>query len=111
MREELLHFIWRFRYFNQHDLFTEAGEALQILSPGELNAHQGPDFSNASIRIGAVRYHGSVELHVKAADWYRHAHDGDLHYRKVVLHVVWENDLAPDTGGAPSHAGPSPQTA
>ncbi len=101
MREELLHFIWRFRYFNQHELFTEAGEALQILSPGELNPHQGPDFGNARIRIGGVLYQGSVELHVRASDWLHHAHDGDIHYRKVVLHVVWENDLSALPGGIP----------
>jgi hypothetical protein len=93
MREELLHFIWRFRYFNQHELFTEAGEALQIISPGELNVDQGPDFRNARVRIGGVLFQGPVELHVNASDWLRHAHDGDVHYRSVVLHVVWENDL------------------
>lgn len=101
MREELLHFIWRFRYFNQHELFTEAGEALQILSPGEPNTHQGPDFSHASVRIGGILHQGSVELHVRASDWLRHTHDGDIHYRKVVLHVVWENDIPAAPGGIP----------
>ena len=92
MREELLHFIWRFRYFNQQQLFTESGAALQILSPGEYHSDQGPDFRNAQIRIGDRLCEGPVELHVLASDWVRHAHDGDVHYRDTILHVVWIND-------------------
>ena len=52
MREELLHFIWRFRYFNQQALFTESGETVQVLFPGEYHADQGPDFKHARIRLG-----------------------------------------------------------
>ncbi|HEV3327493.1 MAG TPA: DUF2851 family protein [Puia sp.] len=92
MREALLHFIWQFRYFNQQELFTEAGEPLLILSAGEWNQHQGPDFLKARITIGGTLREGPVELHLRASDWLRHAHDGDLHYREVILHVVWEND-------------------
>lgn len=92
MREELLHFIWRFRHFNQQQLFTGSGEAVQVLSPGEQHADQGPDFRNATIRIGDRVCRGPVELHVHASDWVRHAHDGDVHYRDTILHVVWIND-------------------
>ncbi|HLZ87256.1 MAG TPA: DUF2851 family protein [Puia sp.] len=101
MREELLHFIWRFRHFNQQELVTEAGEPLQILFPGEPHRDQGPDFRNARVRIGGVCYVGPVELHVLASDWVRHAHDGDVHYRDVILHVVWENDLRAEQGKMP----------
>jgi hypothetical protein len=101
MREVLLHFIWQFRYFNQRDLFTEAGETLLILSGGEPNHHQGPDFLKARIKIGGVLREGPVELHLKTSDWLRHAHDGDLHYREVILHVVWENDCLTPPGDIP----------
>jgi hypothetical protein len=97
MKEELLQFIWRWQYFNQHELLSETGEALQVLAPGELNTHQGPDFLNAQVRIGDMLLAGSVELHTVASDWDRHAHTGDMHYRNVILHVVWENDLGPGT--------------
>jgi hypothetical protein len=93
MREELLHFIWRYRYFNQHELATEAGEPLQILSPGVSNGNQGPDFLQARVRIGGILFDGPVELHLKTSDWLKHGHDGDNHYREVILHVVWENDM------------------
>jgi hypothetical protein len=92
MREELLHFIWRHRYFNQQQLFTEAGESLQVLFPGELHRDQGPDCRNARICIGGRIATGPVEIHIRASDWVRHAHDAADHYRNIILHVVWEND-------------------
>ncbi|HEY4291181.1 MAG TPA: DUF2851 family protein [Puia sp.] len=95
MREDLLQFIWRYLYFNQSHLITEAGEALQILSPGELNTDAGPDFRNARIRLNNTLQEGPVELHIKASDWDRHGHEGDPNYRGVILHVVWENDGGP----------------
>jgi hypothetical protein len=95
MREDLLQFIWRYLYFNQSHLVTEAGEELQILSPGELNTDAGPDFRNARIRLNDTLQEGPVELHIKASDWDRHGHDGDPNYRGVILHVVWENDGGP----------------
>jgi len=96
MREDLLQFIWRSRYFNQSNLFTEAGEALQILFPGEWNTGQGPDFRNARIRINGVLREGPVELHVRASDWKKHGHATDANYRHVILHVVWENVEGPE---------------
>ena len=95
MREDLLQFIWRYLYFNQSRLFTEAGEELLILSPGELNTDAGPDFRNARIRINDILREGPVELHIKASDWDRHGHEGNPNYRGVILHVVWENDGGP----------------
>jgi hypothetical protein len=92
MREDLLHFIWRYRYFNQFHLFTEAGEEVQILFPGELNTDAGPDFRNARIRINGVLREGPVELHVAASDWEQHGHGGDPNYKNTILHVVWEDD-------------------
>jgi Protein of unknown function (DUF2851) len=99
--EALLHFIWRFRYFNHHELFTETGETVWIHATGEPNVHQGPDFLHARVSIGGILREGPVELHIRTSDWHRHGHDGDIHYREVVLHVVWENDLEDSPGGLP----------
>jgi hypothetical protein len=101
MREELLHFIWQFRYYNHRDLTTEAGAHLFIHRPGDLNTDQGPDFKNARITIGGSTLEGPVELHVKASDFRRHGHSGDPHFQKVILHVVWENDTAAPPEGIP----------
>jgi hypothetical protein len=102
MREELLHFIWRYGYFNQRELATETGESLQILSPGTLNGNQGPDFLQARIRIDGILFEGPVELHFKTSDWLKHGHDADNHYREVILHVVWENDIRPKGHAMPT---------
>jgi hypothetical protein len=92
MTERLLQFIWQCRYFNPHELCIETGEALQIICPGELNTHQGPDFLQAAIRIGNTLWSGNIELHLLTSGWKKHAHEGDRHYNNVILHVVWEDD-------------------
>src|SRR5688572_22923191 len=92
MTERLLQFIWQYQYFNSSALTTTAGEQLQIISPGNFNRNQGPDFSEAKIIIDDTTWVGTVELHLKTWDWIRHRHDKDPNYRNVILHVVWEND-------------------
>jgi hypothetical protein len=94
MKESLLQFIWQYQYFNSRDLRTTTGEAVQVLAPGQLNVHQGPDFLDARLQIGGTFWAGAVELHIVASDWGRHAHATDKNYRNVILHVVWENDVA-----------------
>ncbi len=94
MNEKLLQFIWKFQYFNQQHLQTDEGEPLVISNPGTFNLNQGPDFLNASIKIGNTTWVGNIELHVKASDWNRHNHTPDPNYKNVILHVVWENDLS-----------------
>jgi hypothetical protein len=92
MNEKLLQFIWRFQYFRQHPLFTTAGEPMSVEKQGLPNTDQGPDFYEARIRIGNTVWAGDVELHIRSSDWYRHAHETDIRYRQVILHVVWEED-------------------
>ncbi|MEI6947808.1 DUF2851 family protein [Paraflavisolibacter sp. H34] len=94
MTEKLLHYLWQFQYFNRSQLLTAGGEPLQVISTGRPNAHQGPDFTDAKIKIGDTLFAGSVELHYKASEWKKHGHETDPNYRNVVLHVVFENDEA-----------------
>lgn len=92
MNEKLLQFIWRFQYFNRQQLCTAQGETIHIEKPGILNLHQGPDFSEAVIRIGQTKWVGNVELHLLSSDWYKHKHGSDRNYSNIILHVVWEED-------------------
>lgn len=92
MHESFLHYVWQFQYFNKEGLQTTDGDTIQINSPGMLNTHAGPDFSNARIKIGDVAWAGTVEIHVKASEWRAHNHEVDSAYDNVVLHVVWQND-------------------
>ena len=93
MTERLLQYIWQFQYFNRSNLQTAKGEKLTILFPGNLNLNQGPDFTNAQIKIDDTILVGSIELHIKASQWNEHGHSGDANYKNVILHVVFENDI------------------
>lgn len=93
MTERLLQYIWQFQYYNLSDLVTEEGETLQVIHPGSLNTHQGPDFTGARIKINNTTWAGSVELHINSSDWRQHKHSADKNYKNVVLHVVWKNDV------------------
>lgn len=93
MTEQLLQYIWQFQYFNPGQLTTSTGENIIIINRGTLNRNQGPDFINASIKIGDTTWAGNIELHVNASQWEEHKHSGDKNYNNVILHVVWENDI------------------
>lgn len=92
MTERLLQFIWQFQYFNRSELATTSGQTIQIIFPGQYNVNQGPDFSEAKIKIGNTTWAGNVELHFRTSDWKKHAHHKDNNYKNVILHVVWEDD-------------------
>jgi len=92
MNENLLQYIWKFQYFNKNELTTTSNELLKILQPGNFNTNQGPDFSNAKIKVGNTTWAGAIELHVKSSDWKQHKHSADKNYNNVILHVVWQDD-------------------
>lgn len=94
MTERLLQFIWQFQYFNKGELTTQSGENLLVISPGQYNTNQGPDFLDAKVRVGNTTWAGNIELHFKTSDWEKHNHHHDNNYNNVILHVVWEHDLS-----------------
>jgi hypothetical protein len=95
MQEALLHFIWKNRLISRGNWKSQQGEALELYHSGYHNQHAGPDFTEALVKIGGQRWMGSVEIHVKAREWYVHGHQNDEAYNNVVLHVVWEGDEIP----------------
>ena len=90
LREEILQHFWANLDINQSSLQTENGLSVEILSPGELNNLDGPDFFNAKIRIGNLVHYGAVEIHWHSKDWFNHNHHKDNNYDNVILHVVAE---------------------
>lgn len=92
MNEKLLQFIWQHQYFNPADLRSVTGQQISVVFPGYINVNQGPDFLMARIKIGKTVWVGNVELHLQSSDWDRHGHTQDIHYRNVILHVVWSDD-------------------
>jgi hypothetical protein len=94
MNEKLLQFIWQFQYFNKNELATVDGISLSILHPGRFNHNQGPDFSEAKIKLNNTIWVGNIEIHNEASQWYAHHHTNDQNYSNIILHVVWRNDIA-----------------
>lgn len=90
-REELLQWIWKHREFDSVNLRSVSGETIEIFEPGEWNRGEGPDFLGASIGIGGLVWHGSVEIHHDAGEWYSHKHHLDPNYDNTILHVVLAN--------------------
>lgn len=92
-KESFLHFIWQYQLFDKSELKTSTNEDLHIIQQGNLNTNSGPDFLNCNIWIDEVKWFGAIEIHTNASDWNKHAHQNDLAYEKVVLHVVWNEDV------------------
>lgn len=93
MREDFLHYLWRFGRFDFHDLKTTEGTQVVIHGFGEHNKlNAGPDFEGARLRIGKMDWAGQVEIHIKSSDWFAHGHQSDSAYDNVILHVVFEED-------------------
>lgn len=88
--EDFLQFVWKTLHFDLRELQTTNGMPIQIIHPGRHNHDQGPDFLEASVRIGGVLWHGHVEIHTHSEDWYRHKHERDAQYNATILHVVRE---------------------
>lgn len=93
MQEALLHHIWKFKLITSGELKTTDGEPVEILHPGRHNHDAGPDFLEAKIRIGETLWAGNVELHVRASDFILHGHETDPNFEKLILHVVYDDDL------------------
>ena len=92
MKEDFLHYLWKFKKFDTLNLRTVNHEEITIINTGNYLELAGPDFFNAQIKIGNQKWAGNVEIHLKSSDWYVHNHEKDSAYENVILHVVWEHD-------------------
>jgi hypothetical protein len=94
MKEDFLHFLWKHQKFLQANLKTTQGYDLKVIKTGTHNMLAGPDFSDARLKIDDLDWVGNVEIHLKSSDWFAHRHHQDPNYDAVILHVVWEHDIA-----------------
>jgi hypothetical protein len=93
MKEDFLHVLWQQQLIaHSPELRLADGQTLYVLRTGFRNRLAGPDFLQASLRIGPIEWVGAVEIHVRASEWNQHRHQIDPAYNPVILHVVWEND-------------------
>lgn len=92
MKEDFLHYLWKFQKFSKVDLQTTSGETIRVLSVGNHNFNAGPDFLMAQVEIGRQLWAGHIEIHIQSSQWFDHHHHTDPNYDNVILHVVWEHD-------------------
>jgi hypothetical protein len=92
MKEDFLHYLWKYKKFDTLHLKTHNQEDITICNVGQYLQLAGPDFFNAQIIIGNQKWAGNVEIHIKSSDWYLHHHEKDAGYENIILHVVWEHD-------------------
>ncbi len=94
MKENFLHYVWQYKLFNLKNLKTTKNDDVVVIKSGNTNNNSGPDFLNAQVRINHQLWVGNVEIHIKSSDWYVHKHENDERYDAVILHIVWEDDVA-----------------
>lgn len=92
MKEDFIHFLWKYKLFTTGQLLTTNGQTLEIIQTGSANPDAGPDFSAAQLKIDGTLWAGNVEIHVNSSDWYRHGHQHDEAYSNIILHVVMNHD-------------------
>jgi len=93
MKEDILQYIWKFQYYNIHNLQSTNGDDVLVIYAGNNNSNQGPDFTEAKIKINETLWAGNIEIHINSSDWNLHRHSTDNNYNNVILHVVWNHDV------------------
>ncbi|MDO1511863.1 DUF2851 family protein [Maribacter confluentis] len=94
MKEDLLHYLWKYKKYPLNGLQSTCGKSIQVKSSGLHNQLSGPDFFNAQIELDGQLWAGNVEIHIKSSDWFAHNHQLDASYDNVILHVVWKDDVS-----------------
>ena len=92
MKEDVLQAFWNPIWIQKNEFKSQFKQGIRVLSFGQLNHLQGPDFTGAEVEIDGVKHHGSIEIHVNSSHWCLHGHHTDTRYNQVVLHVVWIHD-------------------
>jgi hypothetical protein len=92
MKEEFLHYLWKYGLYYADNLKDNEGNAIEVIHPGEYNRDSGPDFFNARIRIKETEWAGNVEIHTRASHFETHGHNNDHAFDNVILHIVAESD-------------------
>ena len=92
IHERLVQCIWYDQRLRLEALRTVDDQRVEVIFPGWWNLEAGPDFRNATLKIGdEPERQGDIEIHLRAEDWAHHGHDHDPRYDNVILHVVlWE---------------------
>ena len=78
----------------QTECYSTDGVRLSILSVGEWNHQDGPDFLNMALQAEGKSIIGHGEVHWRSSDWERHKHDEHSMYHQLLLHIVLHDNRA-----------------
>jgi len=92
MKEEFLHYLWKYSLYDPEKLYDGSGNKIRIIRTGEYNRDSGPDFFNARISVDGTVWAGNIEIHTKSSHFDAHGHQNDPAFDNVVLHIVAEYD-------------------
>lgn len=92
LNENFISRIWENKSYYSN-LETTDGKKVEVISTGIKNKDEGPDYSNATIKINDYLFTGGVEIHKSLKDWFNHNHKNKGKYEKIILQVVmWDSD-------------------
>src|SRR5436305_568442 len=101
INEAILAAVWNEQSPLRGPMWDCEGKPVAVVYRGRWTAGSGPDFEGAMLSLGegsAGLTTGSVEVHLRCADWWAHGHHTDEKYNKVALHVVlWPVGARPVT--------------
>lgn len=101
INEAILAAIWNEQAPLRGPMWDCEGKPVAVVYRGRWTAGSGPDFEGAMLSMGegsSSLVTGSVEIHLRCADWWAHGHDADPRYNSVALHVVmWPQGVRPVT--------------
>ena len=99
--ERLLQAIWQHQRLQRDALRTADGRVVRVFHPGFASVEGGPDFRQALVQIGdEPPRSGDIEIDLHPGGWRAHGHDRNVHFKDVLLHVVWAGGRA--EAGAPT---------
>ena len=89
-----MHYIWRNRVLTKEQLYTTAGEAIQVIEAGKNEPSDGNIFRNARLKIGSHEWSGNIILHHKSSDWEQEIQSrGRNCYNNIILHITESDDI------------------
>lgn len=92
MQKHFLHYIWQHQKFDLSELKSVQGDTLEILHPGYCLENNHSCFVNAQLRIGNLRWAGSVFIEEKSSDWKKETCIAYPSADNLILLVVFEDD-------------------
>ena len=70
------------------EFISADGEPVEIVQFGHWNHGAGPDFTDATVRVGGAEKRGAIEIDLQSVDWENHGHGANPAFDEVVLHVI-----------------------